>query len=575
MIRNFPARSVVAALALAASGLSIANSVFASRGADGPTTLQDFKQPGTQPGALSDPVVHSTVCSWCHGEYDISIEPWGLWRASMMAQAARDPLFHACLSIANQDAPASGDLCIRCHSPGGWLEGHSTPTDGSALVAKDYDGVTCNICHRMVDPVYNSRTNPPDDAEILASLEEVPTGPNSGTYVVDPLDRRRGPFDLGEKFFWHEWRLSPYHQNSRMCGTCHDVSNPAYTRVGGPTPSASDVYVLNDSDAPHPTQQKTDEFPLERTFSEWSESAFALGPIDMGGRFGGNKSAVGTCQDCHMPDLSGEACKPGYSGTYRNDLPHHGFLGANTWVQRAIILLDQTHELYGPEAASGLTAQDAEDAIARNVEFLTKASDLELAQSGANLNVRIINQTGHKLPTGYAEGRRMWINVKYFDESDQLVAENGKYNFARATLDAGDTKVYEAEMGLDTAVAQATGLPEGPSFHFALVNKVYKDNRIPPRGFTNAGFEAVQAQPVGATYADGQYWDDTLFTIPAGARKATVTVYYQTTSKEYIDFLRTENHTDNKGRIATKMWQSAGRSEPVAIDQQTILLTPP
>ena len=35
-------------------------------------------------------------------------------------------------------------------------------------------------------------------------------------------------------------------------------------------------------------------------------------------------------------------------------------------------------------------------------------------------------------------------------------------------------------------MAAATGLPEGVNLHLALANKKYKDNRIPPRGFTNA-----------------------------------------------------------------------------------------
>ena len=41
----------------------------------------------------------------------------------LMAQAMRDPLFLATMAIANQDAPASGDLCLRCHTPTGWLGG--------------------------------------------------------------------------------------------------------------------------------------------------------------------------------------------------------------------------------------------------------------------------------------------------------------------------------------------------------------------------------------------------------------------------------------------------------------------
>ncbi len=49
----------------------------------------------------------------------------------MMADVARDPLFLANLAIASQDAANSGDLCLRCHLPRGWMAGRSVPTDGS------------------------------------------------------------------------------------------------------------------------------------------------------------------------------------------------------------------------------------------------------------------------------------------------------------------------------------------------------------------------------------------------------------------------------------------------------------
>ena len=50
----------------------------------------------------------------------------------MMANAGRDPIFWATLAVAEQDFDGSGNLCIRCHSTGGWYGGRSTPTDGSA-----------------------------------------------------------------------------------------------------------------------------------------------------------------------------------------------------------------------------------------------------------------------------------------------------------------------------------------------------------------------------------------------------------------------------------------------------------
>lgn len=84
------------------------------------TVPTDIQQPGTQPqevGNLESP----DKCDNCHGGYNTSVEPAHNWRGSMMAQAGRDPIFWATLAIAEQDFDGSGDLCIRCHSTGGWL----------------------------------------------------------------------------------------------------------------------------------------------------------------------------------------------------------------------------------------------------------------------------------------------------------------------------------------------------------------------------------------------------------------------------------------------------------------------
>lgn len=524
-----------------------------------PTTLEDFFLDGTQPETLNHPIVDATSCATCHGLYDLAHEPFSNWAASMMAQAARDPLFHACLTIANQDAAFSGDTCIRCHVPGGWLAGRSEPTDGSALMGADFQGVSCNFCHRMVDPVYTPGVSPAADEGILAALDAVPISPHSANFVMDPNDVRRGPLDLGPKFFYHEVAYSPFHSDSSMCATCHDVSNPVYSRQ----PDGS--YDLNGLGAPHPTQDKYDMFPLERTYSEWLMSAFAQGPIDMGGRFGGNKLEVSTCQDCHMPDVTAQACR---FEPARDDMPLHAFNGGNTWVLEAI------RNLY-PDSDTLLTDENVAQSLARAVQMLENASDMELTLLGSQLNVRVINQSGHKLPTGYPEGRRLWINVRFFDAADVLIAEHGAYDPVTAVLDAGDTKVYEGKLGLDADAAAATGLAVGESFHFVLNNQWYKDNRIPPRGFTNAGYESVQAAPVGAVYADGQYWDDTLYAVPPGAARAEVRAFYQTASKEYIEFLRDENTTNTTGQVVYDQWALLGKSPPVEADFEVIVLQPP
>lgn len=541
-----------------------------------PTTTADFFGRGTQPNTITVPLVPSDDCQQCHGfpstegTYTSATAPYDRWAASMMGQSMRDPIFTAALAIANQDAGESGGMCIRCHAPRGWLAGRSTPADGSALTAEDKQGVQCSVCHRMVDLTYEAGVNPPPDESILAALTSVPFAPGGGEYVIDPQDRRRGPFDVEADwvplggFFFHpdDTFESPLHHKADLCGTCHDVSNPVFVRQ----PNGTYSLPQNGFGQPHPTGNKRDMFPIERTYSEWSQSAFADGPIDMGGRFGGNETLISDCQNCHMPVTTGQGCA--LEPPIRDDLPQHNFNGSNTWVIRAI-----RQQYFDSE--TGLSTSSVNESVARAHTMLELASDMNLSAAGNTLSVRIINMTGHKLPTGYPEGRRMWLNVRFYDAERQLIADRGRYDAATATLTTNDTKVYEALLGLDAAVSALSGVPAGPSFHFVLNNVVYFDNRIPPMGFDNENFAAVQAAPVGYAYADGQHWDDTSFAIPAGTESIEAALYHQTTTKEYIEFLANENFTDLTGIEAYDLWVQFGMSPPALMDAMTIEIVDP
>jgi hypothetical protein len=531
------------------------------------TTLNDFFTPGSQPiepGDPFDPILPSNDCGGCHPSGDDFIPVMNRWQGSMMAHSARDPVFYACLTIANQDVADVGDLCIRCHSPGGWLQGRSVPTDGSALTWQDRDGVNCNFCHRVVDPVYDAPTAPAPDQAILDALAMeglVPTSIGNGSFVIDPQDNRRGPFDVVTDLgfnphnAWGQTYVSPFHQESLMCADCHDVSNPVYERQPDGT------YTLTPLDEPHPTLDKYDMFPVERTYSEWANSDFAAFGVNMAGLFGGNKLVVSTCQDCHMEDTTSQGCSFGPS---RNDMPAHNLSGSSTWVLNSVL------DLY---PGDNIDPQAIADGIARSVSMLERAATVDLSQVGCYLNVHIINETGHKLPTGYPEGRRMWVNVQFYDSGDVLLAERGYYDSATAELTTGNTRVYEAELGVDAAVAALAGVPQGKGFHFAVNNVVFKDNRIPPRGFTQAAFAAVQAAPVAAEYDDFQYWDDVRYFIPPGTSYAEVRVYFQSTSKEYIEFLRDENTTNLDGQVAYDQWVMHGKSAPVEMSNGTLNFT--
>ncbi len=585
-------------IALAATGVAVtlAGGVSAFMGdppaqTQLPTTAQDFFQPGTQPNTSPvefSPVQPSINCTFCHSDYSEQYAPFDTWVGSMMAQSARDPIWHATVAIANQDAHLSGEFCIRCHAPGGWLNGRSESAQIEDLNFDDLDGINCHFCHRVVNPELGADSavgypvegqDPDPDVEVLSPLAKaglIPQGHGNARFVIDPRDVRRGPFsdipaNLHGTSDWGEsvWLItSPFHSKSEFCGTCHDVSNPVFTK------DANGQYALNTLNSPHPTQMPSDMFPEQRTYSEWKNSQFADGGVEFAdGRFGGALDGpMQSCQDCHMPDQVGGGCvftKYGEPWFQRPNMPQHSFAGSNTWVIDAI-----AHQLGKDAEAVGLTPDRVQTSKARNVQMLRDASDMELVQDGGSLRVRVINQSGHKLPSGYPEGRRMWVNVRFLDANGGVVAEHGGYDHEEAVLTGLPTKVYEAKHGIDAAVAAATGLPAGENFHLALANTKFKDNRIPPRGFTNAAFEADGCQPVNYEYADGQYWDDTAFAIPAGAVEAVAVLYYQTTTREYIEFLRDENRTNDAGNVAYGLWEMFGKSAPVDMDVVTLALTP-
>lgn len=562
-----------------------------------PTNIRDFDMPGTQPAMRGAPIADpSNDCGNCHANAGAADEDiFSRWKGTMMANASIDPLFDACLEIANRDAPESGDLCIRCHVPKGWLEGRSSPTNGTALNMSDKIGVSCEHCHRMVDSTPPPGTIvPAEDAAILAALGAAlqPMFYGNGMYVLDPnlngnagLDRRRGPWDIQfhgghgtiQSGFFGNAALDPANPGmnstdagaSAMCGTCHDVSNQVFEVVtNGGVPVTPRRYQPKANFGVASTNfDPRAIMPIERTYSEWFASAFRQAPINIPGY--GN---VQHCTDCHMMKVVNKvACTGGSSRT----LHMHDHTGGNTFITR--VLRDEaeflpffTNNAERMSVFGGLAAPNNAGSIDRAFITLQKAATLDATISNdlSKLTVKVTNNTGHKLPTGYPEGRRMWLNVRFF-KNGNLIRELGGYQ--NALLDMATTRVYEAEIVTDGI----NGIADGSHFHFVLGNKIRKDNRIPPRGFTNAGFDAFGAKPIDTDplfngrdrYNDGDYFDFTDFPVtPAGDPPlcpdyAEVRLYYQTASKEYIDFLNANAPT--KGPRMKTLWENNGKSEPV------------
>jgi uncharacterized repeat protein (TIGR01451 family) len=549
--------------------LTLAASLYVPRSAL-TTTREDFILPGTQPGGLHAAIPPSIDCDTCH-----SAPIYDRWRGTMMGQAGRDPLMWAALALANVDAPGAGDYCLRCHTPGGWLAGRSHPADGSALKAEDIaNGVSCNLCHRLVDPIASTI----DEAALIdlgvreALTATVPADyVGSGTLIVDPDDNRRGPFSFGLALPYHTAYQTDYLRQggdsftaSRLCGSCHNVDNPALS-----WDPARDQYWPNE--IANPAADPTDLFPVERTFDEWLYSDYARGGV-YAPQFAGDKSdgVVRTCQDCHLPRTMGLAADSAFNPTYRDCLstgclPEHEMVGGNTWIPQ--LLADPDWRLSAP----GEGAYLHETVLAARA-MLGKAATMTVTLTASDTvtiaTVRVTNQTGHKLPTGYPEGRQMWLNLRAYDAAGALIYESGAYDPASGQLERDpDVKVYEVVQGITEELAALLGKPAGASFHFVLNNMVVKDNRVPPRGYLAVLYDRPGLQPVGARYADGQHWDDTVYTLPMETERVFVTLYCQTASHEYVSFLEANGGVD--GLALGESW--AAFSSPAEVVAQAWL----
>ena len=485
--------------------------------------------PGMQPLESGIEFVKVQQCKMCHSKTgNGDSDPFFSWQSGMMSQAARDPVFRAAVAISNQEIEGVGEFCFRCHTPRGWLEDRSKPGDGSALNREDMHGVSCDVCHRFVDPLG-------DEGKGL--IKSIPPSYGNAMFVADPENAVRGPYKDTSGAMPHETIESEFHASSNLCGLCHNVSNPIF---------ATDV-----------NSQPVHTFGhIERTYSEWLLSDFS------------KEGRKGSCQSCHYKTVAGGGQASRFGSLHRDYFVEHGPVGGSTWVQEATWVLWEGKDVSRKALELGKK---------RSEQLLKTSAELELSFPGKGKGkLRIINKTGHKLPTGYPEGRRMWVNVRYLDKSGKVIKELGRYGPKQDTifslpvtvptlLNPEETRVYESVPGISEATAKKFGKKAGPSFHFVLNDIITKDNRIPPRGFKNSIFKEHLCEPVGAKYADGQYWDDIELSLPKGCAKVLVRLMYQSVSWEYIKFLAEENRTDEWGQKLYNTWNTTGQCPPTVI----------
>jgi hypothetical protein len=119
------------------------------------------------------------------------------------------------------------------------------------------------------------------------------------------------------------------------------------------------------------------------------------------------------------------------------------------------------------------------------------------------------------------------------------------------------------------------------TFHFVLNNTVVKDNRIPPFGMSYEEARQRNALPVpadqyGNPAPDGRYdyFDSITLNPPTGAVYAEISLMYQPTSWEYIQFLYLANDGFNpflaeEGANLLDAWLNTGMAEPYVIASTT------
>jgi len=487
------------------------------------------------------------------------------------------------------------DFCHRMHDP--FFE----TTYAGTREGNDWSGYwdeAGSLSQAEADKAYQADATEATNLSLFNNLpfyvNNLPFSPNytengSGQFFISSGNQKRASFaDAAAK---HQMLYSRYHKSKYMCGTCHDVSNPVLANLGG------------DPAAPLTTESESaySYFHVERTFSEFMLSDYGqqggadgIGPFSPGvfeTSNPGNK--IAKCQDCHMRDVVGVGCnkqgailRPNGSAEHpQSGQPLHDLTGGNAFVSAVLASAIPGSPTYdpvndqllnqGPAVLTlDLTQGQGIDPAALIAGSQRAMQQLQLAASIRNmtydpftggLSFRIQNQSGHKLISGFPEGRRMFVNIKAY-QAGSLIYEVNPYDYSVGTLKGLPSEYSPNSPALSAAEAYDDDLvyevhPESglsgelETFHFALATGRHKDNRIPPKGFRIGEAAGRVSLPVrdgtedDTLFTPDEYaggYDDVAVTIPSGADSVEVTLYYQTTSREYIEFLRDEiNGTGN------------------------------
>jgi len=267
------------------------------------------------------------------------------------------------------------------------------------------------------------------------------SGIGNGSYVLTPKLHGRplkfGPYKDAVSPI-HDTAYSRLHTQSEFCSDCHDVTHP-FNRL-----------------------------PIERTYTEWRDSTYSGEGVQ--------------CQDCHMKPAPGRASP---IGKEREHVYTHYFIGGNALVT----------QLLGSEKHSQAT-----EAMLKSAATVQIIAPTTLSATHANpVRIRVRNVgAGHKLPTGFPEGREMWLDFKVVDARGRQVYRLGAIKDGKTEP---GTRSFKVELGdKDGKVVDLNVLD---------ADRVLRDTRISPRGYQDVTYEFdLPKDVVGPVklVADLNYW---------------------------------------------------------------------
>ena len=425
----------------------------------------------------------ATTCMACHngltiqsGE-DVSIG--SDWRASMMANAARDPYWQAAVRREVMDHPEAQavieDTCATCHMPMARFEAASAGGTGQVLAHLPIgtgdtraerlaaDGVSCTACHQITDANLG-RTDSFTGGFVIDTAE-----PNGERQIFGPFDIDEGRTRIMQSATGFQPTEATHIQQSEVCATCHTLYTHALDLDGA----------------------ESGPLPEQVPYLEWRHSAY-----------NGDES----CQSCHMPVVEEETAIASVLGEQREGVSRHVFRGGNFFMLR---MLNRYRADLGVQALP----QELETAARRTIDHLqTNAATVaveRLDRSGGRLrfDVAVENLAGHKLPTAYPS-RRAWLHVTVMDAAGEVVFESGAFEASGAIRgndndvrpDAFEPHYAEISSPDQVQVYESVLVDEHGTTTTGLLTGVryVKDNRLLPRGFDKTTAEPDIAVHGGA-----------------------------------------------------------------------------